>query len=175
MLLEFTPLLAWVDLALWSISLASYFPNRRDRFSAALNAIVALPFLAASLATPAGWANDPSAYAVIYGAAALSEPPGWGILLIFARASLMACCLAYRGGRQCIVHGPAINGAGIVGPIHSTKYSNDPQRRPRQPSFAPRADQNFSKAYRSAPLHLAPFRGLLGARPMSPGHALRRR
>jgi hypothetical protein len=110
---QFVPVLAWLGLLVWLAALA-LFLRRRDAMAAVLHAALALPLLIAPLPRLVKWAVDPGDYARLFGTAALTELPGYAVLVAAALFSLIACVLIFRGRRGWIIVTGLINGASLA-------------------------------------------------------------
>lgn len=110
---QIVPILAWFGLLVWLAALA-LFLRRRDTAATVLHAALALPLLIAPLPRLAKWAVDPGEYARLFGTAALTELPGYAVLVGAAILSLIACLLVYRGRRAWIIVTGLINGASLA-------------------------------------------------------------
>lgn len=110
---QFVPILAWLGLLVWLAALA-LFLRRRDAIAAVLHAVLALPLLIAPLPRLVKWAVDPGDYARLFGTAALTELPGYAVLVAAALFSLIACVLIFRGRRGWIIVTGLINGASLA-------------------------------------------------------------
>jgi hypothetical protein len=106
-------LLAWLGLALWAGAFVLFFQHR-DRMAAALQAVIAFPFLIAPLITLLKWRINPTSYIRQYGTAALHELPGDGIVLGLSLVILLACGLAIRRHRLWMIIPLLLNGAGVA-------------------------------------------------------------
>jgi hypothetical protein len=110
---QILPTLAWLGLVVWLAALG-LFLLRRHTATAVLHAILALPGLIAPLPRLLSWAINPIEYTRLYGTAALTELPGYGVLVGTALLSLIACVLAFRGRRGWIFVAGFINGASLA-------------------------------------------------------------
>lgn len=110
---QFVPILAWLGLLVWLAALA-LFLRRRDAIAAVLHAVLALPLLIAPLPRLVKWAVDPGDYARLFGTAALTELPGYAVLVAAALFSLIACVLIFRGRRGWIIVTGLVNGASLA-------------------------------------------------------------
>jgi hypothetical protein len=110
---QVVPVLAWLGLALW-VGAFVLFVRHRDRAAAALQAVVALPFLIAPVVTLLKWRIDPASYVRQYGTGALAELPWDGIVLGLSLVILLACGLAIRHHRFWVIVPFLLNGIGLA-------------------------------------------------------------
>jgi hypothetical protein len=110
---QFVPILAWCALVLWVGGIA-LFAKRQTRASAALNALLALPFLVGPLITLVKWRIDPPAYVRQYGTGALHELSVDGVVLALSVLALLACALVFRGRRLWAIIAFALNAAAVL-------------------------------------------------------------
>ena len=87
--------------------------KRHERASAALNALLALPFLVGPLITLVKWRIDPPSYVRQYGSGALHELSVDGIVLGLSVLVLLACALVFRGRRLWAIIPFALNAAAV--------------------------------------------------------------
>lgn len=110
---QLVPLLAWCALVLWAGGLA-LFAKRQTRASAALNALLALPFLVGPLITLVKWRIDPPAYVRQFGTGALRELSVDGVVLALSALTLLACALVFRGRRLWAIIAFALNAVAVL-------------------------------------------------------------
>ncbi len=109
---QLVPILAWFGLVLWATALV-LFVRHKTRSAAALNALLAIPFLAAPLSALVRWRIDPPAYVRQYGAAALRELPLDATVLGVSLLILLACVLMWRAHRLWAIVAFVLNAAGL--------------------------------------------------------------
>ncbi len=110
---QIVSVLAWLGLLVWLAALV-LFLRRRNTAAAILHAALALPILIAPLPKLLRWAVNPVEYTRLFGTAALTELPGYAVLVAAAILSLIACAKVFRGGRGWFIAAGLINGASLT-------------------------------------------------------------